>query len=29
VILIIIGFMLFMGTFEQLARFGVFINFGL
>jgi cytochrome c-type biogenesis protein len=29
VVLIIIGFMLFMGTFEQMARFGVFINFGL
>jgi cytochrome c-type biogenesis protein len=29
VILIIVGAMLFLGTFEQLARFGVFIDFGL
>jgi len=29
VLLIIVGVMLFMGTFEQLARFGVFVDFGL
>lgn len=29
VLLIIIGIMLFLGTFEQLARFGFFIDFGL
>ncbi|MEN8172508.1 MAG: cytochrome c biogenesis protein CcdA [Chloroflexota bacterium] len=29
VILIIVGVMLFMGTFEQLARFGGFVDFGL
>jgi cytochrome c-type biogenesis protein len=29
VILIIVGVMLFLGTFEQLARFGVFVDFGL
>ena len=29
VILIFVGFMLFLGTFESLARFGVFIDFGL
>jgi cytochrome c-type biogenesis protein len=29
VLLIIIGIMLFMGTFEYLARFGFFIDFGL
>lgn len=29
VILIIVGVMLFLGTFEQLARFGFFIDFGL
>ncbi|MBT3391473.1 MAG: cytochrome c biogenesis protein CcdA [Anaerolineae bacterium] len=29
VLLIIVGVMLFLGTFEQLARFGVFIDFGL
>lgn len=29
VLLIIVGIMLFMGTFEQLARFGVFVDFGL
>lgn len=28
-LLIVIGVMLFMGTFEQLARFGFFIDFGL
>jgi len=28
VILIIVGVMLFMGTFEQLARFGFFVDFG-
>jgi len=29
VILIIVGVMLFFGTFEQLARFGLFVDFGL
>lgn len=29
VILIIVGVMLFLGTFEQLARFGPFVDFGL
>jgi cytochrome c-type biogenesis protein len=29
IILIIVGIMLFLGTFETLARFGVFIDFGL
>jgi len=29
VILIIVGIMLFLGTFEQLARFGIFIDLGL
>jgi cytochrome c-type biogenesis protein len=29
VILVIVGTMLFLGTFEQLARFGVFVDFGL
>jgi cytochrome c-type biogenesis protein len=29
VILIIVGVMLFLGTFEQLARFGFFVDFGL
>lgn len=29
VILIIVGVMLFSGTFERLARFGFFVNFGL
>lgn len=29
VILIIVGVMLFLGTFEQIARFGYFVNFGL
>jgi cytochrome c-type biogenesis protein len=29
VIVIIVGVMLFMGTFEQLARFGFFVDFGL
>jgi cytochrome c-type biogenesis protein len=29
VILIIVGLMLFLGTFEQLARFGFFVDFGL
>lgn len=29
VVLILIGIMLFLGTFEQLARFGFFIDFGL
>jgi cytochrome c-type biogenesis protein len=29
VILIIVGLMLFLGTFEQLSRFGLFVNFGL
>lgn len=29
VLLIVVGVMLFMGTFEQLARFGFFIDFGL
>jgi cytochrome c-type biogenesis protein len=29
VFLIVIGIMLFMGTFEQLARFGFFVDFGL
>ncbi len=29
IILIIVGVMLFLGTFEQLARFGVFVDFGL
>lgn len=29
VILIIVGAMLFLGTFEQLARFGLFVDFGL
>jgi cytochrome c-type biogenesis protein len=28
VILIVVGVMLFMGTFEQLARFGFFVDFG-
>ncbi|NMB88802.1 MAG: cytochrome c biogenesis protein CcdA [Chloroflexi bacterium] len=28
-ILILVGIMLFVGTFEQLARFGLFVNFGL
>lgn len=28
-ILLIVGFMLFLGTFEQLARFGLFVDFGL
>ncbi|NMC12121.1 MAG: cytochrome c biogenesis protein CcdA [Chloroflexi bacterium] len=28
-ILIIVGVMLFMGTFEQIARFGYFVDFGL
>ncbi|MEN6393513.1 MAG: cytochrome c biogenesis protein CcdA, partial [Anaerolineaceae bacterium] len=28
-ILIIVGVMLFLGTFEQIARFGYFVNFGL
>jgi len=28
-ILIAVGVMLFMGTFEQLARFGFFVDFGL
>jgi cytochrome c-type biogenesis protein len=29
VILIIVGVMLFLGTFETLARFGFFVDFGL
>ncbi len=29
VLLIVVGVMLFLGTFEQLARFGVFVDFGL
>lgn len=29
VVLIIVGIMLFLGTFEQLSRFGFFIDFGL
>lgn len=29
VILIIVGIMLFLGTFEQLSRFGLFVDFGL
>jgi cytochrome c-type biogenesis protein len=29
VLLIVIGVMLFLGTFEYLARFGFFIDFGL
>jgi cytochrome c-type biogenesis protein len=29
VILVIVGLMLFLGTFEQLARFGLFVDFGL
>lgn len=29
IILIIVGIMLFLGTFEQLARFGLFVDFGL
>jgi cytochrome c-type biogenesis protein len=29
VLLIIIGILLFMGTFEYLARFGFFVDFGL
>ena len=29
VLLIIIGIMLFQGTFEQLGQFGVFVDFGL
>jgi len=29
IILIIVGVMLFLGTFEQLARFGVYFDFGL
>jgi cytochrome c-type biogenesis protein len=28
-VLIIVGVMLFLGTFEQLSRFGFFVNFGL
>ena len=29
IILIVVGVMLFLGTFEQLARFGLFVDFGL
>jgi cytochrome c-type biogenesis protein len=29
VVLIIVGTMLFLGTFEQLARYGFFIDLGL
>ena len=29
IVLIIVGAMLFLGTFEQLSRFGFFVNFGL
>lgn len=29
ILLVIIGIMLFLGTFEQLARFGFFVDFGL
>jgi len=29
IILVIVGIMLFLGTFEQLARFGLFIDFGI
>jgi cytochrome c-type biogenesis protein len=29
VVMIVVGVMLFMGTFEQLARFGFFVDFGL
>lgn len=29
IVLIIVGVMLFMGTFSQLARFGIFVDFGL
>ena len=28
-VLIVVGVMLFLGTFEQLARFGFFVDFGL
>jgi cytochrome c-type biogenesis protein len=29
IVLIIVGTMLFLGTFEQIARFGFFIDFGI
>jgi cytochrome c-type biogenesis protein len=29
IILIIVGIMLFMGTFEKISRFGFFVDFGL
>ena len=29
VVLIIVGIMLFLGTFETLSRFGLFVDFGL
>ena len=29
VILVIVGVMLFLGTFEQLSRFGLFVDFGI
>jgi hypothetical protein len=29
VLLVILGVMLFTGTFEQLARFGFFVDFGI
>jgi cytochrome c-type biogenesis protein len=29
IILVIVGIMLFFGTFEQLSRFGLFVNFGI
>ncbi len=29
IVLVIIGFMLFLGTFNQLARFGIFYDFGI
>ncbi len=29
IVLVIVGIMLFMGTFNQLARFGIFIDFGI
>lgn len=29
VVLVIVGLMLFLGTFEQLSRFGLFFNFGI
>ena len=29
IVMIIVGVMLFLGTFEQLARFGFFVDFGI